>query len=178
MTDAATIREVQAKLYNLNYTVGPQNGVLTSETRAAIRQWQANLKKPETGDMTLADVALLRSAPNPTTWGGVAYNARGGSSSVWLRASRQDVETTTMNGCRKLNGGNCSTVTAVNSGCIAVGFASGVVGSTQHTGAYASVRPTQAQAIEHALSECRRLSKVPNNCGVRTTLCADGSHKK
>lgn len=178
LTNPATIREVQAKLYNLNYTVGAQNGVLTNETRTAIRQWQANLKKPETGDMTEAEVSLLRSASVPTTWGAVAYNARGGSSSVWLRASRQDVENTTMAGCRKLNGGNCSTVTAVNQGCIAVGFASGTVGSTQHTGAYASVRPTQAQAIEHALSECRRLSKVPNNCGVRTTLCADGSHKK
>lgn len=178
LTSAGTIREVQAKLYNLNYTVGAQNGALTNETRDAIRQWQSNIKKPVTGDMTQAELDLLRSAVTPTTWGAIAYNARGGSSSVWLRASRQDAETATLTGCRKLNGGNCSSVTAVAQGCIAIGFAAGTTGGTQYTGAYASVRPTQAQAIDNALTECRRLSKVSNNCGIRTTICADGGHKK
>ncbi len=70
LTNPTTIREVQAKLYNLNYSVGPQTGALTNETREAIRQWQANVKKPVTGDMTASDVSLLRSASVPTTWGG------------------------------------------------------------------------------------------------------------
>lgn len=178
LTDPATIREVQAKLYNLNYSVGAQNGTLTNETREAIRQWQTNLKKPVTGDMTLADLSLLRSASTPTTWGAIGYNARGGSSAIWLRGSRKDAEAASLEGCRKLNGGNCNVVTAVNNGCGVVSFASGVVGSTQHNGAYAIVRPTLAQAIDQALSECRSRSKVPNNCGIRNTMCADGSHKK
>lgn len=178
LLDEATIREVQEKLYNLNYDIASINGRITDETRRAIRDWQTNTKRPVTGDLDTDQIAALRAARIPTTWGALAYAAKGASGTVWKRASRQEAERDAILECRNRGGSGCKVVTAADQGCGALGFYSGRVGSTQHWGAYASVRPTLAQAIENALSECRRQAKKPDACGVRITVCADGSHKQ
>lgn len=178
LTSSEIIREVQAKLFNLNYTVGPQNGTLTRETRDAIRRWQSNVGRAQTGDMSAAELEQLRRAKAPTTWGAVAYNVRGGSTAVWGRASRADAEATATTGCRNLKGGECRVLAAAETGCGSVAHAQGVRGNTRYRDAYAAIRPTLAQAIDSALTECRNQSRVGNNCGIRNTFCADGSHKR
>ena len=171
------IREVQQKLYNLNYELSRVNGRFTDETRRAIRDWQSNTKRPVTGDLDGAQLAALRAARPPSTWGALAYTARGASGVVWNRASRIEAERDALLECRKRGGSGCKVVTAADKGCGALGFYTGRVGSTQHYGAYASVRPTLGLATDNALSECRRQARKPDACGVRMTFCADGSHK-
>jgi peptidoglycan hydrolase-like protein with peptidoglycan-binding domain len=178
LTDRAAIREVQDLLYKLNYQIGPQDGRLTSQTRDAIRKWQANVKLPETGDMTVSHLALLRSAPLPTTWGALAYYTKGASATVWNRPSREIAEREALAECRKNAGASCKVFAVARNICAALGFYNAVVGGRQHWGVYASVRPTLGQATDHALSECRRQARRPNACGVRTTVCADGGHRR
>ncbi|MFN3743269.1 MAG: DUF4189 domain-containing protein [Hyphomicrobiaceae bacterium] len=178
LTSPSIIREVQDRLYNLNYQISTRNGRLNDQTREAIRQWQANVKQPVTGDMSQAQLALLRRANLPTTWGALAYYSKGASSTVWNRPTREIAEREALAACRKNAGAPCQVLSVANKICGALGFYNAVVGGRQHWGAYASVRPTLGQATDHALAECRRQARQPSACGIRTTVCADGSHKQ
>lgn len=178
LTSESTIREVQDRLYNLNYQIASRNGRMNDQTREAIRQWQTNIKQPVTGDVSVTQLAILRRANLPTTWGALAYFSKGASSTVWNRPTREIAEREALAACRKNAGAPCKVLSVANKICGALGFYNAVVSGRQHWGAYASVRPTLGQATEHALSECRRQARQPNACGVRTTVCADGSHKR
>lgn len=178
LTSESVIREVQDRLYNLNYQISTRNGRMNTQTRDAIRQWQTNIKQPVTGDVSVAQLAILRRANLPTVWGALAYYSKGASSTVWNRPTREIAEREALAACRKNAGAPCQVLSVANKICGALGFYNAVVSGKQHWGAYASVRPTLGQATEHALSECRSKGRQPNACGIRTTVCADGSHKR
>lgn len=178
LTNPTAIREVQDLLYKLNYQIGPRNGRLTQQTRDAIRQWQENVKQPISGDVSEAQLALLRRARLPTVWGALAYHTKGATGTVWNRQTRESAEADALAECRKKANTTCSVLTVANDICGALGFYNAVVGGRQHWGVYASVRPTLGQATDHALSECRRQAKQSTACGVRTTVCADGGHRR
>lgn len=177
LTSESIIREVQDRLYNLNYMIATRNGRMNDQTREAIRQWQTNVKQP-LGVMTVSQLALLRSAQLPATWGSIAYFSKGASSTVWNRPTREIAEREALAACRKNAGAPCQVLSVANKICGALGFYNAVVSGQQHWGAYASVRPTLGQATDHALSECRKQAKQPNACGIRATVCADGSHQR
>ena len=175
LTDASVIREVQERLYNLNYDIGVINGRLTEETRNAIRQWQNNMQRPPKGDMDLEDLTLLRNIPLPAIWGAIAFGDRGASSVVWNRGSRQDAVAAARSDCRSRNKGvDCKVLSAAENACGALGFY--MAGGSW--GAYAIVRPTLGQATAVALEQCRAQARRPDACGVRITFCADGSHQQ
>jgi peptidoglycan hydrolase-like protein with peptidoglycan-binding domain len=178
LTSESVIREVQDRLYNLNYQIATRNGHMNTQTREAIRQWQTNIKQPVTGDVSVAQLAILRRARLPTVWGALAYYSKGASSTVWNRPTREIAEREALAACRKNAGAPCQVLTVANKICGALGFYNAVIGGKQHWGAYASVRPTLGQATEHALNECRSKGRQANACGIRTTVCADGSHKR
>jgi uncharacterized protein DUF4189/putative peptidoglycan binding protein len=179
LTDAAVVREVQERLYNLNYDISVLNGQLTEETRTAIRDWQKNTKHEPTGELSEDELTELRNVRLPSTWGALAYAARGASAVVWNRPSRQEAVSAALTDCRSRAGrDNCKVVTAAESACGALGFYMGTVRRTTYWGAYAIVRPTLGQAMDLALNECREQAKRPEACGVRLTFCADGSHKQ
>ena len=175
---ADMIRDVQAKLYNLNYEVSPIDGKLNASTRAALTQWRTRINSTATGDPTQQEVTSLRNVAAPKTWGAIGYNPNGGASIHWNVDDRQKAEALAMAGCKKLNGGNCNTITAPGTICGAMSHSAGVVGNTRYNSAFAIVRQTLGQATDVALTECRAKAKVPNNCAIRVTMCADGSHKK
>lgn len=178
LTSESVIREVQDRLYNLNYQIASRNGRMNDQTREAIRQWQTNIKQPVSGDVSVAQLAILRRANLPTVWGALAYYSKGASSTVWNRPTREIAEREALAACRKNAGAPCQVLSVANKICGALGFYNAVISGKQHWGAYASVRPTLGQATEHALSECRSKGRQPNACGIRTTVCADGSHKQ
>lgn len=178
LTSASIIREVQDRLYNLNYQIAPRDGRMNNQTREAIRKWQANVKQPVTGDMSVAQLALLRRARLPTVWGALAYYSKGATSVVWSRPTREIAEREALAACRKNAGAPCQVLSVANKICGALGFYNAVISGRQHWGAYASVRPTLGQATDHALSECRSKARRADSCGIRTTVCADGSHQR
>ena len=175
LTDASVIREVQERLYNLNYDVGAINGRLTEETRNAIRQWQNNMQRPQKGDMDLEELTVLRNIPLPAIWGALAFGDRGASAVVWNRTSRQDAVGAAGSDCRSRNKGvDCKVLSAAEKACGALGFYM----SGGSWGAYAIIRPTLGQATAVALDQCREQGRRPDACGVRITFCADGSHQQ
>jgi peptidoglycan hydrolase-like protein with peptidoglycan-binding domain len=175
LTDASVIREVQERLYNLNYDVGAINGRLTEETRNAIRQWQNNMQRPQKGDMDLEELTVLRNIRLPAIWGAIAFGDRGASAVVWNRGSRQDAVAAARSDCRGRNKGvDCKVLSAADTACGALGFY--MAGGSW--GAYAIVRPTLGQATAVALDQCREQARRPDACGVRITFCADGSHQQ
>jgi len=175
LTDASVIREVQERLYNLNYDVGAINGRLTEETRNAIRQWQNNMQRPQKGDMDLEELTVLRNIRLPAIWGAIAFGDRGASAVVWNRGSRQDAVAAARSDCRGRNKNvDCKVLSAADTACGALGFY--MAGGSW--GAYAIVRPTLGQATAVALDQCREQARRPDACGVRITFCADGSHQQ
>jgi peptidoglycan hydrolase-like protein with peptidoglycan-binding domain len=175
LTSESVIREVQERLYNLNYNVYSVNGRLTEETRTAIREWQNNTQRRVTGDMNMEELAALRNARLPSTWGALAFGERGASAVVWKRESRRVAVNAAMSDCRERNKGrDCKVVSAPNDACGALGFYM----SGGSWGAYAVVAPTLGRATGDALEQCRSQGRRPDACGVRITFCADGSHKQ
>jgi Domain of unknown function (DUF4189)/Putative peptidoglycan binding domain len=141
LADPAVIREVQERLYNLNYEIGVLNGQMTEETRNAITEWQKNVKREPTGELNDAELSQLRSARLPTPWGALAWAAQGASAVVWNRPSRQEAVSAALADCHARAGrDSCKVVTAAGSGCGALGSYMGTVRRTTHWGAYASVR--------------------------------------
>ena len=179
LTDASVVREVQERLYNLNYDISVLTGQMNEETRKAIRDWQRIVKHEPTGDMTEEELILLRNARIPTTWGALAYAAKGASSVVWSRPSRQEAASAALNDCHSRAGRDaCKVVTATENECGALGFYMGSVRRTTYWGAFGIIRPTLGQAVDQALTVCRENAKRPEACGIRLTFCADGSHQR
>ena len=146
LTDSAVVREMQEKLYNLNYDINVLSGQMTEETRNAIRAWQTNVKHEVTGDLSEEEVAELRNARIPTVWGALAYAARGASAVVWNRPSRQEAVSAALADCHTNAGrDNCKVVTAIESQCGALGFYTGSVRRTTFWGAI-PCRPSDAGA--------------------------------
>jgi peptidoglycan hydrolase-like protein with peptidoglycan-binding domain len=179
LTDAGVIREIQEKLYNLNYDISVLNGQMNEETRNAIKEWQTKNKHEPTGDLADDELAELRSARISTTWGALAYAARGASAVVWSRPSRQEAASAALADCHTNAGRDtCKVVTAIDSQCGALGHYMGSVRRTTYWGAYPAIKPTLGQAVEQALTWCRQNAKRPEGCGIRLTFCADGSHRQ
>lgn len=176
----AVIREVQERLYGLNYSIKVINGQLSKETRDAISAWQQVVKRPVTGDMTEEDLEFLRSAKAITVWGAIAFEARGAYGIVWSRSSRQDAENDSLAECRKYAAGNaknCDPFTLIDSQCGAMSYYSGSAGGRTHWGSFVVRRATLDEAKEDAVEECRRQARVPRTCQLRVSFCADGSHR-
>ena len=179
LTDSRVVREVQEKLYNLNYDISVLNGQMTEETRTAIRLWQTIVKHEPTGDLSEDELAELRGARIPTTWGALAYAAKGASAVVWSRPSRQEAASAALADCHKNAGRDpCKVVTAVETGCGALGFFTGSVRRTTYWGAFPAIKPSLGQAVDQALTWCRQRAQRPEACGIRLTFCADGSHRQ
>jgi peptidoglycan hydrolase-like protein with peptidoglycan-binding domain len=174
----AAIREAQAKLYALNYDLpAVPTGELDARTKDAVKRWQANAKRLETGDLTAADVDALRKSAAPTIWGAIAYNPAGGATTVWSHKTREDASKAAMEGCGKLNGGPCTVSATFLPNCLASVSFSGTVDGQAIRGGYARSGADTKQARERALDQCRTQSKAPASCAVKATVCADGSKR-
>lgn len=179
VTDPNVIREVQERLYNLNYDIQVVNGQMTQETRKALRDWQGNNQREATGDLSEDDLDVLRNTRVPTVWGALAYAAKGASSVVWSRPSRREAASAALNDCHERAGRDpCKVITAAEGECGALGFYMATVRRTTYWAAIGLVRPTLGQATDQALEACRQNSKQPSACGIRLTFCADGSHRR
>ena len=69
----AVVREVQQKLYDLNYSISKIDGVMSDETTVAIRMLQADMVQSATGKLTRGQLATLRRAKVATVWGALAW---------------------------------------------------------------------------------------------------------
>ena len=174
------IREIQLKLYDLNYDPGRIDGVMNPATRNAIREWQQTAGLTATGTMTDDHLKRLRDSKPSPTWAAVAYTARGANGWVFGRASRAQAEQEAIDLCIKRAGqkAECKPITASGSACITMANYTTKRGGTTYFGSHVALRPNQTASISEALRLCGEAQNSGNNCAARVTICADGSHKK
>ena len=170
------VREVQQKLYDLNYRIAKIDGVMSDETRVAIRRLQAALIQSPTGKLTGVELAALRRAKVPTVWGALAWD-RQQSSVAFQLPDRAAAERDAKAQCKKRTGKDCRVTTVETSRCAAFAASEGRIGNILHSATGIGHGADLEKARESAQLECRGISKTPNLCKVRQEVCADGSHK-
>ncbi|MFM2423543.1 MAG: hypothetical protein RL291_2073 [Pseudomonadota bacterium] len=175
LTTRAIIEEVSNILYTLNYSVGEDRSIVTNDLREAIRGWERNTQQPVTGDVTQAQLDRLRSARPPTIWGAVAYSWTGATGTVWNRPDRRTAEVDARKICDEAAGRECSVVATFGNACGVSVHSPGDAGKNSYANGY--TRAKMQDATDAALKDCRERAESPNNCAIRTTFCADGSHR-
>jgi peptidoglycan hydrolase-like protein with peptidoglycan-binding domain len=170
------VREVQQKLYDLNYGISKIDGVMSDETTVAIRRLQAALIQRATGKLTGAQLAVLRLAKAPTVWGALAWDGQQTSVAFQL-PDRATAERDAKAQCKRKTGKDCQVTTVATSGCVAFAASEGRIENMLYRATGIGRAADLEKARESAQLECRGISKTPNLCRVRQDVCADGSHK-
>src|SRR5262245_28577591 len=112
------VREVQQKLYDLNYRISKIDGVMSDETLVAIRRIQGVWSQSATGKLTGIQLAALRLATVPTVWGALAWDKQARSSIVFQLPDRATAERDAKAQCRKKTGKECQVTATQTSRCI------------------------------------------------------------
>jgi len=170
------VREVQQKLYDLNYRISKIDGVISDETKVAIRRLQAALSQSPTGSLTGAQLAILRRGKVPTVWGALAWEKQQSSIAFQL-PDRASAERDAKAQCKKKTGKDCRVAAVETSRCVAFAASEGRIGNVLHSATGVGHGANLEKARESAQLECRGISKTPDLCKVRQEVCADGSHK-
>jgi hypothetical protein len=84
------LKEIQTRLFDLNYIVWP-DGNWDDRTQAAIKTWHQVTNRPISNVMSDDDVAYLRTAKQYKTWGGVVYDSKGRYRLFTNEASRKEL---------------------------------------------------------------------------------------
>lgn len=111
------------------------------------------------------------TASAQNAWGAIAFNARGAFGSVWNRPTRGQAVRDAMRRCVRNATIPCKVVSGANRACGAVAIGRGGGRRT----AYAVIRPGLRAARSAAMNRCYNAGY--NRCSIRTTMCADGSHR-
>src|SRR5262245_42341542 len=170
------VREVQTRLYYLNYSISKFDGVMSDETVVAIRMLQTDMVQSATGKLTRAQLTALRRAKVATVWGALAWIGQQGSVAFQL-PDRAAAERDARAQCKKKTGKESKVVAVSPSGGAALAAAEGRSVNMIYWATVVGRGTNLEKARESALLECRGSSKTPNLCRVRQDVCADGSHK-
>jgi hypothetical protein len=170
------VREVQQRLYDLNYRISKIDGVMSDETLVAIRRLQAALVYSPTGKLTGIQLAALKRAKVPTVWGALAWEGHQ-TSVVFQLPDRAAAERDAKAQCKKKTGKDCRVTTVETSRCVAFATSRGQIQNIIHSATGIGHGADLAKARESAQLECRGISKTPGLCKVQQEMCADGSHK-
>lgn len=161
LAEREEVRELQEKLYALNFDPGTADGVAGRRTREAITAFEASKNMKKTGEATRGLLATVRAARVPDNWGALGFLAS--RKRVYERsrlASRKDAETEIGKVCR---------------GCDAI-----LVFSGEECGALAmstrgwgwAVRKGRADVEVAAMDAC---GQYGSGCKIETVSCANGS---
>ena len=171
------VREVQQKLYDLNFRILKIDGLMSDETIVAIRRLQTALSQSGTGKLTGAQLAVLRRMKVSTVWGAMAWGRQAQSSVVFQLPDRATAERDAKAQCKRKTGKECEVAAIETSSCIALAASEGRIANTIHSAMGVGRGVNLEKAREFAQLECRGISKTPSLCRVRQEVCADGSHR-
>ena len=164
--DAASLREIRERLYELNFDPGPFDGPMNATAHEAVREFEQANKLASTGEATQGLLRRLRDISGLKPWGAIVY-AKG--SNKWGMAWSQDTRRAAVASARASCGdAGCSTE---------ISFFGTECGAFAHSEASwaMSARADIQKAKEAAQSDCRRKGKV---CRVIASVCADGAHRQ
>jgi hypothetical protein len=165
----ATIKDIQHRLYDLNYVIRAISGQLDADTTAAIRSWQRRNGLPETGRLDESQIATLRAQRPPGTWAALAFSGSVRETSI-LSASRKEAEARALAACfAKAGGGReCKVLAAGGSQCIAAAAFRTAQGGINTV---AVQRGTLADAQLEALRSCGQDPQANGACEIVAKVC-------
>lgn len=170
----AIVTEIQERLYGLNYYSGPINGNFGKMTADAITSFQQKVEIPVNGAIDPVLLQKLREARSVSTWGAVAFSARGGWGASWAKPTRKIAETEAMAICRRNSRTACKLIATPGSSCTALSTYD-VRGRNgrRFWGAYVATRAQGNESRNSALENCRRDSPNPDACQITVIICGD-----
>jgi peptidoglycan hydrolase-like protein with peptidoglycan-binding domain len=173
------VKEIQSRLFELNYTVWP-DGNWDDRTKAAIRSWHQIANRPVSNVMSDDDMAYLRKATPYKVWGGVIYDSKGHYRLFTNEASRKELVDKEISYCReRFEARQCgldlilqTTMGAPN--CTGVSHADWTDAAGGHSTSSTTGRPTIKAASEDAINACAKIAPR-ESCKLLAAVCADGS---
>jgi Domain of unknown function (DUF4189)/Putative peptidoglycan binding domain len=174
LTSEPVLKEVQNRLYEMNFSITSVSGTLTTETTEAIRNWQRLSGYPQTGELTEPQLARLRTQTPPRQWGTLAFAPDIRETAVGT-GTRRETEGRALAACsQKANGQDCKVMTAAGSSCIAAaGYKDATGKPTSAT--FAARQATLAQAQTQALASCNQDPRSNSACEIIAKICAGGA---
>lgn len=170
----AIVMEIQERLYGLNYYSGPINGNFGKQTADAITGFQQKVGIPVNGAIDPVLLQKLREARGVSTWGAVAFSARGGWGASWAKPTRKIAETEAMAICRRNSRTSCKLIATPGTACTALSTYD-VRGRNgrRFWGAYVATRASGDESRNSALENCRKDSPNPDACQITVIICGD-----
>jgi peptidoglycan hydrolase-like protein with peptidoglycan-binding domain len=171
------IKEVQERLYNLNYPITSISGKLTPEVTEAIRAFQGKLGEAMTGELTETQLAKLRQVEPSKAWGAIAAVKGGRFESISQMPTRRDAEARVLLGCRTSGSPDCKIFSVAGKQC-AVAASFTVQGEGEKSAVRISISRQNGLSTAElaALAACNKQPQSQGRCQIVSRLCADGSH--
>lgn len=173
--DGNVVREIQERLYKLNYPITRFDGSVDDATDRAIKAWQVRNAFAPSGVLTAAQLKVLRAIVPASTWGAIAHPIVGAPVTVHSKASRQEAESQALAACRSKNGVACKVVAAAAADCVTVanyrskapdGRAMVTHFYSLQAGTVASAQKVLQTCTAHPLRGANRCALVGMACGA------------
>jgi len=170
------MKEVQERLYNLNFDIRRFDGLIDSETDAAIKSWQRQFGYSATGLLTAEQLARLRRPTSPVAWGALAYTYLGVTVEVHTKPTRREAEAAALSACREKHGVACNVVAVMGADCVAISTRQSAKanGSREITQFFARERG-RAATVNKAIKTCKRGTRNDVSCSLVGAVCATGA---
>jgi hypothetical protein len=158
--DPGSLREVRDRLYELNFDPASAGA---SDIRATIREFEAQSKLPQTGEITQGLLTRLREIGGLKPWGAIVYDKSAGQwGMAWGQASRKEAVASARAQCKPAPCGAEISFFGTSCGAFAMSPASWSIVS----------RDDIQKARQTALEECGKRGKA---CHIVGASCADGT---
>jgi hypothetical protein len=172
------VREIQQRLFDLNYLVWP-DGNWDDRTKTAIKNWHQTTNRPMSDVMSGDDIAYLRTATPSKSWGGVVYDSTGRYRLFVKAATRREVVDEELSYCQaNLEPKQCRLdlilQTTMADNCTGISHADWKDGQGGHRSSSTARRPDIKTASDDAVNVCAK-SAPRDDCKLLAAVCADGS---
>lgn len=158
--DPASLREIQDRLYELNFDPASAKA---SDIKVTIREFEAESKLPETGEITQGLLTRLREIGGLKPWGAIVYDKNAGKwGMAWGHPSRKDAVASARSQCSPAQCSAEISFFGTSCGAFALSSASWSIVS----------RDDIQKARQSALDECGKRGKT---CHIIGASCADGT---
>lgn len=161
-------KELQERLYELNYDPGPLDGQIGERTREAVREFQAQSQLDKTGTATLGLLRRLRNLGGLKPWGAIVYSSsRENWGMSWNHTTRKAAVKEAQSSCGDAAHACEAELTFFGTEC----------GAFAHSdkGWAIVARNSIDQAKAAALDDCKAQG---GDCRIVATVCADGADQQ
>jgi hypothetical protein len=158
--DPDLLREVGDRLYELNFDPASTKA---NDIKVAIREFEAQNKLPETGEITQGLLNRLREIGGLKPWGAIVYDKNAGKwGMAWDHSSRKDAVASARSQCKPAQCSAEVSFFGTSCGAFAASAASWSI----------VARDDIQKARQTALDECGKRGKA---CHIVGASCADGT---